>query len=131
MEAATEKFGSDRALRAKQVSEKVGLCVSAIWAKTSPKNARYDATFPKPFKVAANATVWLESELDAWLSAKAESRIDGKQGARRHFGRMRRHRNGCCGAVCIRCADVGLRFGAWAEIVGFARLGKGTCHYCR
>jgi prophage CP4-57 regulatory protein alpA len=81
MEAATEKFGSDRALRAKQVSEKVGLCVSAIWAKTSPKNARYDATFPKPFKVAANATVWLESELDAWLSAKAESRIDGKQGA--------------------------------------------------
>lgn len=81
MEAATEKLGSDRALRAKQVSEKVGLCVSAIWAKTSPKNARYDATFPKPFKVAANVTVWLESELDAWLSAKAESRIDGKQGA--------------------------------------------------
>lgn len=76
-----DKAYSKRVLRVKQVSEKVGLCVSAIWAKTSPKNARYDATFPKPFKVAANATVWLESELDVWLSAKAESRIDGKQGA--------------------------------------------------
>lgn len=71
------KAYSQRVLRVNQVSEKVGLCVSAIWAKTSPQNARYDATFPKPFKVSANATVWLESELDAWLSAKAASRISG------------------------------------------------------
>ena len=69
------KAYSQRVLRVNQVSEKVGLCVSAIWAKTSLQNARYDATFPKPFKVSANATVWLE--LDAWLSAKAASRISG------------------------------------------------------
>lgn len=74
METVKEKPVSNRALRAKQAAEKVGLCISAVWAKTSPKNARYDATFPKPFKVSANATVWLESELDAWLAAKAASR---------------------------------------------------------
>ena len=66
----TEKY-TDRALRAKQVAEKLGVSTPFVWAKCNPDNTRYDATFPKPFKIACNVTVWLESNIDAWLAAQA------------------------------------------------------------
>ncbi|RPD90493.1 AlpA family phage regulatory protein [Neisseria weixii] len=65
-----EKY-TDRALRAKQVAEKLGVSIPFVWAKCNPDNTRYDASFPKPFKIAKNVTVWLESSIDRWLAAQA------------------------------------------------------------
>lgn len=69
--AMTSEKYTDRALRAKQVAEKLGVSIPFVWAKCNPDNTRYDATFPKPFKIACNVTVWLESNIDAWLAAQA------------------------------------------------------------
>lgn len=68
-----EKY-TDRALRAKQVAEKLGVSIPFVWAKCNPDNSRYDASFPKPFKIACNVTVWLESSIDAWLATQATIR---------------------------------------------------------
>lgn len=75
-----EKY-TDRALRAKQVAEKLGVSIPLIWAKCNPDNSRYDASFPKPFKIAKNVTVWLESSIDAWLAAQATKATDPKGAA--------------------------------------------------
>lgn len=63
-------------LRTKQVAEKLGISVSAVWYKVNPENRRYDATFPKPFKVSDNITGWLESEINAYIDQLANQRSD-------------------------------------------------------
>lgn len=63
-------------LRAKQVAEKLGVSVSAVWYKQNPKSRHYDAAFPKPFKVSANITGWLESEIDTYIATLASTRSD-------------------------------------------------------
>ncbi|QRQ83250.1 AlpA family phage regulatory protein [Paralysiella testudinis] len=65
-------------LRPKQVAQKLGISVSAIWRKTNPKNRYYDAAFPKPFKVSANATGWLKSEIDSYIANLATQRQGGE-----------------------------------------------------
>ena len=65
-----EKY-TDRALRAKHVAEKLGISIPLVWAKGNPDNSRYDASFPKPFKISRNATVWMESQIDKWLAEQA------------------------------------------------------------
>lgn len=65
-------------IRTKQVAQKLGVSVSTIWNKTSPKNRHYDAAFPKPFKVSANATGWLESEIDSYIAHLAAQRQGGE-----------------------------------------------------
>lgn len=70
----------NRAMRAETAAYKLGISVSLLWAKVNPSNTRFDPTFPKPFKVSDNVTVWLESELDSWLESKAmASRITQKE----------------------------------------------------
>lgn len=62
-------------LRLPQVMAKTGLSRAAVWAKQNPNNSRYDKTFPKSVKLAANTTAWVESEIDTWLNQRiAESR---------------------------------------------------------
>ena len=65
-------------IRRKQVEARTGLSRSTIYAKLRRNPNRpsdYDPTFPKPVSVGAKAVGWIESELDAWLTAQiAKSR---------------------------------------------------------
>lgn len=60
-------------LRRKQVEARTGLSRSTIYARMrfNPKRpSEYDPTFPKPVSVGAKAVGWIESEIDAWLTAQ-------------------------------------------------------------
>lgn len=65
---------TEAVLRVKEVARKTGLSLSAVWYKTNPKHRLYDPAFPQPFKVSANATGWLESEVNDYIKQLAESR---------------------------------------------------------
>jgi len=56
---------SDKFLRMPDVIKKVGLRRTAIYDKISSDD------FPQPIKL-GNVSVWLESELDAWMQLKVE-----------------------------------------------------------
>lgn len=58
----------NRSLRIGEVVEKTGLSAPTIW--------RLSATghFPKPIKLSAGCTVWLEREIDDMLNLKAAER---------------------------------------------------------
>jgi len=65
-------------LRRRQVEQRTGLSRSTIYAKMrrDPKRPReYDPTFPLPITLgnAAKAVGWVESEVNAWLSAQVEN----------------------------------------------------------
>lgn len=62
-------------IRRKQVEARTGLSRSSIYARLrqNPKRPNdYDPTFPKPISVGAKAVGWIESEIDAWLTAQVE-----------------------------------------------------------
>ena len=61
-------------IRRKQVEARTGLSRSTIYALPhNPKRpGDYDPTFPKPVSVGAKAVGWIESELDAWLTAQIQ-----------------------------------------------------------
>jgi len=65
-------------IRRGQVETKTGLGRSAIYGKLrfNPKRpGEFDPTFPKPVRIGKKAVGWVESEVDAWLSAQiAKSR---------------------------------------------------------
>lgn len=54
-------------IRLKQLSIRVGLSRSTIYDRINPRSSRYDATFPKPFKLGSFAVGWLEEDVSAWL----------------------------------------------------------------
>ncbi|MFC3874435.1 helix-turn-helix transcriptional regulator [Neisseria musculi] len=62
-------------LRVKQVSKRLGISTAAVWYKSNPKSRHYDADFPQPFKVSANATGWLESEINSYIEKLAAKRL--------------------------------------------------------
>ncbi|HHF0783035.1 TPA: AlpA family transcriptional regulator [Pseudomonas aeruginosa] len=66
---------SDRVLRLKQVQEKTGLARSTIYDRLNPRSARFDNSFPKPFKIGLSAVGWLESGIDEWISKRASTLI--------------------------------------------------------
>ena len=51
-------------IRAKEVAKKVTLSVSHVY-----RLAR-DGKFPKPRKLSANTTVWVEEEIDQWINER-------------------------------------------------------------
>ena len=51
-----------------EVCRRVGLTRSPIYAGIKA------GTFPRPVKLGIRAVGWLESEVDAWLSARAAAR---------------------------------------------------------
>ena len=62
-------------LRRKQVEARTGLSRSTIYAKLRRNIKRpgdYDPTFPKPVSVGAKAVGWIESEVQAWLTAQIQ-----------------------------------------------------------
>lgn len=67
-------------LRRKQVEAKTGLSRTTIYCKLRPNPKRpgdYDPTFPKPIRLGEKAVGWVESEIDAWITAQAEKRCKG------------------------------------------------------
>lgn len=58
---------SPNVIKLKQLSVKVGLSRSTIYDRLNRKSSRYDATFPKPFKLGSFAVGWLEEEVNAWV----------------------------------------------------------------
>ena len=61
---------TERFLRLPEVQERTGLSRSFIYKSIN------DKTFPAPRKVGGRASVWLESEVNTWMS-----RVAGKTGA--------------------------------------------------
>nr|VFJ67597.1 MAG: transcriptional regulator, AlpA family [Candidatus Kentron sp. DK] len=62
-------------LRRRQVEARTGLSRSTIYArlKSNPRRPNdYDPTFPLPVSLGPKAVGWIESEIDAWLTAQVE-----------------------------------------------------------
>lgn len=64
-------------IRLKQLSVRVGLSRSTIYDRINPNSSRYDATFPRPFKLGSFAVGWLEEDVNAWLHRCASSSCAG------------------------------------------------------
>lgn len=54
-------------LRPKQAATYIGLSLPSFW-----RFVKEDQTFPRPFKIGANATAVMRADLDAWLETKKE-----------------------------------------------------------
>ncbi|MDK4526796.1 AlpA family phage regulatory protein [Kingella kingae] len=68
----------NQVLRVKQVAECLGISVNSVWKKCNAKSHLYDPDFPQPFKVSANATGWLASEIHQFIQLKADQRKAAK-----------------------------------------------------
>jgi prophage regulatory protein len=65
-----------RILRCRQVLDRVGVSKATLYAKLRLNPARpssFDPSFPRPLKIGAKATGWLESEIEAWIAAQART----------------------------------------------------------
>ena len=65
-------------LRRKQVEQRTGLSRSTIYGKLTrnPKRPKeFDPSFPQPITLGAGAKAvgWIESEVNAWLTAQVEN----------------------------------------------------------
>lgn len=66
-------------LRRTQVEARTGLSRSTIYSRLKPNPKRpgdFDPTFPKPVQLGAKSVGWVESEVEAWLSAQVERSRD-------------------------------------------------------
>ena len=61
-------------IRPKQAAALFGVSLSTLWNWNNPKHRLYRPDFPKPFKVSANTTGWLQSEIDGYICKLAEKR---------------------------------------------------------
>lgn len=59
-----------RAIKVATVAALTGDSVTTVW-----RRAREDPTFPKPFKLSPQSTVWNEAEILAWIEAKRASSV--------------------------------------------------------
>lgn len=56
-------------LRPKQAAAYIGMSVPSFW-----RIVKDDPTFPRPFKLSANATAVMRTDLDQWLVTKQEGK---------------------------------------------------------
>lgn len=61
-------------LRFPVVERRVGLCRNSIYSKLNKSSKFFDATFPKPVRISANAVGFIESEIDDWIEARMKAR---------------------------------------------------------
>lgn len=64
-------------IRPKQAAAMFGVSLSTVWNWNNPKHKQFRPDFPKPIKVSANATGWLQSELEGYLQKLADNRQGG------------------------------------------------------
>ncbi len=67
----TQTCFTNRAIGINALREKIGLGRVTIW-----RRLKDDPTFPRPLHLGGNSYRWLESEIDAWLDARASARPD-------------------------------------------------------
>ncbi|WOQ14061.1 helix-turn-helix transcriptional regulator [Aeromonas media] len=67
---------SQRVLRLKDMTKKLGIARSTIYDWLNPKSPRYDATFPRSFKIGRHCIGWLEHQVDEWLALRAAALMD-------------------------------------------------------
>ena len=60
-----------RVLRIKDMTKKIGIARSTIYDWMNPKSPRFDATFPRSFKIGQHSIGWLEHQVDEWLALRA------------------------------------------------------------
>jgi prophage regulatory protein len=66
-----------KVIRLREVTQKVGLGRSSVYAKLRPNVHRphdYDPSFPQPIRIGPRAVGWAECEIDEWLQAQAAKR---------------------------------------------------------
>ena len=61
-------------IRVKELAARLSVSTATIWNMTNPKSRHYNPDFPKPIKVSANVTGWLENEIAAYLAECAAKR---------------------------------------------------------
>lgn len=61
-------------IRPKQAAAMFGVSLSTVWNWNNPKHKQFRPDFPKPIKVSANVTGWLENEIAAYLAECAAKR---------------------------------------------------------
>ncbi len=71
----TENNTTPIILRVSEVAKRLGISDAAVWYKSNPKSRHYCEDFPKPFKVSANVTGWLESEVNEYIRKLAAARL--------------------------------------------------------
>ncbi len=62
MEQTTPR--GERLIRRPEVERRVGLRRAAIYKEMA------EGRFPKPVKIGPRAVAWIESDIDAWISAR-------------------------------------------------------------
>lgn len=64
---------TSRAIDIKEVCRQTGKAKSSVWAALNPKNRRFDASFPRPFRLSdgGRSVRWYEHEIQAWLEKRA------------------------------------------------------------
>ena len=67
-------------LRLPQVTKRIGLSRSAIYARLDKTANTYDRTFPRPISLGTKTIGFVEAEIDAWL----ESRLTDRRGPRNY-----------------------------------------------
>lgn len=67
MEGITQPNPQGRCMRVGEVAAKLGIGKSTVW-----KLLKADVAFPKPFSLMPKVTVWLEHELDAFITLKRQ-----------------------------------------------------------
>ncbi|VWD00202.1 phage transcriptional regulator AlpA [Burkholderia lata] len=66
-----------RAIRIKEVSNKVGLGESTLYRMMA------EGRFPKPFEIVPKRNAWIESDIDDWIAERAGRRGTQVKPARR------------------------------------------------
>lgn len=66
---SAKSIGTKRPARLPRVCQITGLSPASVWRKV-----KYDAAFPKPFKISAAVTAWDEEEVSEWIEAKKAAR---------------------------------------------------------
>lgn len=58
---------TDEILRMRDLCGLLALSRSTVYEKINPKSRRYDAKFPKPFKLSVAAIGWRKSDILIWI----------------------------------------------------------------
>lgn len=62
-----------KAIRLKQVAEKIGLGESTIYRMLAA------GQFPKPFEIMPKRNAWIEEDIDAWLAERAGKTLPARR----------------------------------------------------
>lgn len=77
--ATSAQVAPIKVLRLKDMVKKLGIARSTIYDWMNPDSKRYDATFPRSFKIGRHSIGWFEHQVDEWLALRAAALLEQKQ----------------------------------------------------